>query len=55
MLVDPTERGPVVIPRENLEIVLDMLPGIKRADDAVVDEVLNGMNVKKAFKKHRGE
>lgn len=49
------ERGSVVIPREKLESVLEMMPGIKRADDAVVNDVLSGTNVKEAFQKHRGE
>ena len=43
-----------MIPHDKLRAVLDMLPGLKAADDAVVADVKGGSSVHEAFKKHRG-
>jgi regulator of RNase E activity RraA len=50
---DPA-NGVVVIPRDKLEKVMDLLPKLTAADDKVKDAVLAGMTVKEAFKLHRG-
>ncbi|TWU73075.1 hypothetical protein ED733_003799 [Metarhizium rileyi] len=49
---DPV-NGVVMIPREKLDQVLDMLPKLVAADDKVKDDVLKGMSVYEAFKLHR--
>lgn len=47
-------EGVVVIPQEKLEEVLQLLPRLVKADDAVIESVKNGMPVKEAFAKYRG-
>ncbi|KAJ6437755.1 menaquinone methyltransferase [Purpureocillium lavendulum] len=46
--------GVVVIPRDKLDAVLELLPGLTAADDRVKEDVLKGMSVYDAFKLHRG-
>lgn len=43
----------MVIPRELLEDVLDLMPKLAAADDKVKEDVMNGSVVFDAFKKHR--
>jgi regulator of RNase E activity RraA len=49
---EPLE-GIVVIPRQLLDAVLDLMPRLVAADDKVKEDVLNGSTVFEAFKKHR--
>lgn len=46
-------NGVVVIPRDKLEDVLGLLPGLVAADDKVKADVLKGMSVAEAFRLHR--
>lgn len=46
-------NGVIVIPKEKVGDVVEMLPKLVQADDRVKEEVKNGMTVKEAFKKHR--
>lgn len=48
-------NGVVVIPQEKVEQVIEMLPGIVEADERVKEDVVKGMTVHEAFKKHRGQ
>jgi regulator of RNase E activity RraA len=50
---DPA-NGVVVIPRDKLPQVLELLPKLTLADDKVKDDVAKGMSVSEAFKLHRG-
>ncbi|KAG9240870.1 ribonuclease E inhibitor RraA/Dimethylmenaquinone methyltransferase [Calycina marina] len=50
---DPV-NGIVIIPKDKVDDVLDMLPRMIEADDCVKEDVLNGMSVNDAFKKWRG-
>lgn len=50
---DPV-NGVVIIPQDQVEQVLDMLPNLIAADDKVKEDVLKGMTVFEAFKLHRG-
>ncbi|RDL39463.1 uncharacterized protein BP5553_03803 [Venustampulla echinocandica] len=50
---DPT-NGVVVIPKEKVSNVLDILPALLEADDRVKEDVESGVTVHEAFKKHRG-
>ncbi|PWI69013.1 hypothetical protein PCL_01398 [Purpureocillium lilacinum] len=52
-LHDPV-NGVVVIPRDKLDAVLELLPRLTAADDKVKEDVLKGMSVYDAFKLHRG-
>lgn len=49
---DP-ENGVVVIPRDKVDQVIDLLPKITAADDKVKEDVLKGATVFDAFKTHR--
>ncbi|KAK5119785.1 hypothetical protein LTR85_007361 [Meristemomyces frigidus] len=53
LCADEGERGCVVIPREKLEELMAMLPGLKEADDRCVADVQAGVDVTEAFKRHR--
>jgi len=48
-------NGVVIIPRDKISDVLEMLPLLVEADDRVKADVLEGMTVQEAFKKHRGQ
>ncbi|TFB01154.1 4-hydroxy-4-methyl-2-oxoglutarate aldolase [Trichoderma ghanense] len=50
---DPA-NGVVIIPRDKLDEVLDLLPGLVAADIKVKEDVARGMPVYEAFKLHRG-
>jgi len=53
-VLDEAERGIVVIPREKLVEVAELLPGLKEADEAVLRDVKAGVGLKEAFQRHRG-
>ncbi|EGR46878.1 uncharacterized protein TRIREDRAFT_65480 [Trichoderma reesei QM6a] len=50
---DPA-NGVVIIPRDKVDQVLDLLPGLVAADIKVKEDVARGMPVYEAFKLHRG-
>ncbi|KAM4063025.1 aldolase/RraA domain-containing protein [Hirsutella rhossiliensis] len=50
---DPAS-GLVIIPRDQVTKVLELLPKLTAADDKVKTDVLGGMSVHEAFKLHRG-
>lgn len=52
-VLDEAERGIVVIPKEKLAEVAELLPGLKEADDAVLRDVKAGVGLKEAFQRHR--
>lgn len=54
-VVDEEEVGVVVIPKEDLEDVLRMLPKMVEADERVMEDVRGGGDVGTAFKTHRGK
>jgi regulator of RNase E activity RraA len=54
-VVDEEENGVVVIPKEDLEEVLRILPGLVEADERVMASVVAGGEVGEAFKKYRGK
>jgi hypothetical protein len=43
----------VVIPRDKLDAVLELLPRLVEADEKVREDVEKGVLVKDAFEKHR--
>jgi len=47
-------EGLVVIPQEKLDELLQLLPRLVNADNAVIQAVKEGMSVREAFKKYRG-
>lgn len=53
-VLDEAERGVVVIPREKLGDLAEILPGLKEADDGVLADVRAGVGVKEAFGRRRG-
>jgi regulator of RNase E activity RraA len=53
-VLDEAEKGIVVIPKEKLAEVAELLPGLKEADDAVLRDVREGVDLKEAFQRHRG-
>lgn len=52
-VLDEADRGIVVIPKEKLIEVAELLPGLKEADDAVLRDVQGGVGLKEAFQRHR--
>ncbi|KAK5987882.1 Protein DlpA-like protein [Cladobotryum mycophilum] len=50
---DPV-NGVVIIPRDKVDRVLELLPDMVAADARVKEDVLKGMSVHEAFKLHRG-
>ncbi|OAQ73967.1 menaquinone methyltransferase related to dlpA protein [Pochonia chlamydosporia 170] len=50
---DPV-NGVVIIPKDKVDQVLEILPKLIAADDKVKEDVLKGMSVYDAFKLHRG-
>jgi regulator of RNase E activity RraA len=50
MIADEGERGAVVIPREKLKEVVDLLEVQKKADDGLLEDVKNGMSLADAVK-----
>jgi regulator of RNase E activity RraA len=53
IMIDPLEKGVVVIPQARLEDVLRLLPELVGADMRVIEDVEAGGSVKEAFKAHR--
>ncbi|KAG5935148.1 hypothetical protein E4U60_003325 [Claviceps pazoutovae] len=49
---DPV-NGVVIIPRDKMDRVLDLLPGLTAADERVKDDILKGVSVYEAFARHR--
>ncbi|KAL7924269.1 ribonuclease E inhibitor RraA/Dimethylmenaquinone methyltransferase [Trichoderma austrokoningii] len=47
-------NGVVIIPRDKVSQVLELLPSLVAADAKVKEDVLKGMSVYEAFKLHRG-
>ncbi|KAF9876181.1 DlpA domain-containing protein [Colletotrichum karsti] len=52
VFADPV-NGVVVIPRDKIDQVLELLPKLTAADDKVKEDVLKGVSVFDAFKSHR--
>ena len=52
-VLDEAERGILVIPREKLVEVAEMLPELKEADDAVMRDFQADVRLKEAFQQHR--
>lgn len=52
-VLDEAERGIVIIPEEKLVGVAEVLPGLRKADEAVLSDVKAGVGLKEAFQKHR--
>ncbi|KAG6005104.1 hypothetical protein E4U21_000431 [Claviceps maximensis] len=46
-------NGVVIIPRDKVDQVLDMLPRLTAADDRVKEDILKGVSVYEAFQRHR--
>lgn len=44
----------VIIPKDKVSKVIEMLPGLMDADDKIKEDVSKGMSVFESFKKHRG-
>ncbi|KAM0716574.1 hypothetical protein Q7P37_008019 [Cladosporium fusiforme] len=53
-VVDEAESGIVVIPKEKLREVVELLPKLKEADDAVLEDARGGLGLKEAFGKYPG-
>lgn len=53
-VLDEAERGLVVIPREKLGDLAEVLPGLKEADEGVLADVRAGVGVKEAFARREG-
>lgn len=49
VFADEGEKVAAVIPQEKLHDVMALLPKLKAADDAVLADVVNGGDLKKAF------
>ncbi|RMY38887.1 hypothetical protein D0866_02297 [Hortaea werneckii] len=53
IVCDEGERGSVVIPLSKLDEVLNLLPGLKEADEKCIKDVESGVEVREAFRRHR--
>ncbi|KAI7607767.1 hypothetical protein KC346_g9938 [Hortaea werneckii] len=53
IVCDEGERGSVVIPLAKLDEVLNLLPGLKEADEKCIADVEGGVDVREAFGRHR--
>lgn len=53
LVADLAERGCVVVPAGKLGEVVEMLPRLRDADEAVVRDVKAGVDVTEAFRRHR--
>lgn len=53
LCADEGERVLCVIPRERLEDVVAVLPKLKEADDAVLEDARKGVDLKTSFVRHR--
>lgn len=47
-------NGVVVIPRDKVDAVLELLPQLTSADEKVKRDVQEGVSVREAFRRHRG-
>ncbi|KAJ0164165.1 4-hydroxy-4-methyl-2-oxoglutarate aldolase [Colletotrichum tanaceti] len=54
VFADPA-NGVVVIPKDKIDQVLELLPKLTAADDKVKEDVLKGVSVHDAFKTHRSD
>lgn len=52
-MIDPSENGIVSIPQTKLDAVLELLPRLVAADEKVMEDVENGVDVGEAFRRHR--
>ncbi|EON66904.1 hypothetical protein W97_06307 [Coniosporium apollinis CBS 100218] len=55
VMVDQDEKAVVAIPRGRVAEVLELLPGLVKADERVLVDVEGGGSVKEAFQKYRGK
>lgn len=53
IVCDEGEKGSVVIPLSQLDEVLELLPGLKEADEKCIADVEAGVEVREAFRRHR--
>ena len=53
LCADESERGCVVIPRDKVTELMEMLPRLKEADERCVEDVNAGVDVTEAFRRHR--
>jgi regulator of RNase E activity RraA len=53
-VLDEAERGVVVVPRDKLVELSRILPGLKEADEGVLEDVRAGVGLKEAFRRHPG-
>lgn len=54
-MMDPASIGAVCIPAKLLDKVLELLPRLAAADEKVLKDVKEGVEVSDAFKRHRGK
>lgn len=52
LCADEAERVIAVIPRNLLQRALEILPGLKKADDEVLTDVERGIDLKTSFAGH---
>ncbi|KAB2575435.1 Ribonuclease E inhibitor RraA/Dimethylmenaquinone methyltransferase [Lasiodiplodia theobromae] len=55
VMLDPAENSAVVIPKDKVDAVLELIPKLVDADEKCMADVLAGGTVKEAFAKHRGQ
>ncbi|EOD51582.1 hypothetical protein BKCO1_1000354 [Neofusicoccum parvum] len=55
IMLDPDENSAVVIPKDKVDAVLELVPKLTEADEKCMADVLAGGTVKEAFAKHRGQ
>jgi regulator of RNase E activity RraA len=53
-VLDEAEKGIVVIPKDKLVELAEILPGLKEADEGVLRDVRAGFGLKEAFRRHPG-
>lgn len=54
-MLDPAENSAVVIPKDKVDEVLELIPKLTEADEKCMTDVLAGGTVKAAFAKHRSQ
>ncbi|TKA77631.1 hypothetical protein B0A49_04195 [Cryomyces minteri] len=54
VLMDEGSQGIVVIPQDKLEAVKALVPSLREADRKVTEDVVKGVSVKEAMRRHRG-
>ncbi|EKG13047.1 Ribonuclease E inhibitor RraA/Dimethylmenaquinone methyltransferase [Macrophomina phaseolina MS6] len=55
VMLDPAENSAVVVPKDKIDAVLELIPKLTEADEKCMADVLAGGTVKEAFAKHRGQ